>query len=1116
MDATTPPIDGPDSLSKNTIQTPDGGSIKTEEGPLPKCASMSITGDQDTEMEDSTDVICESDKERSDAAPTTSPKNDTILASDESRNPKSESACVGMSSAEPTKVKQEFTDGLLQKPIKQEANLGISAKAFQDEIAFEMDSEVENGSDYNPEDQSESDDSDDVDAREKRHKSKILAKKSSNVSSLLEALTNERNGLIVREVTGESLTNDERQRLEEVKIKMENIEQSISAIKKNESSEIKPKVKRFLAKTAREYWQHVAEGETQEDDKKRKFSNDKELPMKSRKTQAQSRPGGALDSLQPSKPTEHGDSEPTTNTIKATTHAAQFEQIMAGIPEEFDTRRTVTQKKDVKNAPKSFGYKKVKAIDGRWLLKGMTTPLMSYQLVASSWMIMREAKGLHPPGGLLADDMGLGKTITCIATIVGHPPDKEDIAEFCKATLIIADGPQAAKQLYSQVEQHGTKKLAELTEVYTKTSGRRRDWWERRRVVIATYYDLLAQFPSKKVYKELKGKWAGDEVGFRMALRGKLGPIFRTNYYRIILDEAHAIKNHESSTTRACWELQAKYKWVVSGTPLSNSVMEFYPYLKFIGSHFAHSRKIFSDQYVKSYQEDSAKNFEALASMIMYRRVVDDCYQAELLEKEEEEGSEEDESDDLDDESNKSDFNDDQGQDVDVDGDGDNIQMEDVATIVDAQTAFKLQTSRLMRLRQLSSHPFNLEPFLREKDREAEIQLALDKFRAEMSEPTANTDQQGLDTAIGSKYSLGLKQLEEKTRGLFGGIGDMERMLTLAINEQKVQEITCLLCDQENPPVEPTRSPNCEHVYCRRCLELAVNGLNRMKKLGQSPEPLECRDPECSAELSVGDRVETPDYVEKAVKALKDYKEPGQDTIGTRWAGGPKKCTSFFQATCGRNDMGYSPAKMPLGAKVKAAMSIILSWQKEAPEDKIILFVEFTRTAKVLGCAIKALGINFVYYNQMANPKQKDAALQTFKNSAKCKILVTSMRCGGQSLNLQIANRAIILDIWFNKTVEDQAFKRVYRFGQKKETYLVRIMANGSIDERVSSLQEAKEAIIATALQDDGHVPNFSNKMQLEMLFSTKDTESLIRDMSKALQEQREQQKMMDKALSKN
>lgn len=176
-----------------------------------------------------------------------------------------------------------------------------------------------------------------------------------------------------------------------------------------------------------------------------------------------------------------------------------------------------------------------------------------------------------------------------------------------------------------------------------------------------------------------------------------------------------------------------------------------------------------------------------------------------MFEKEEE-GGEGDESNDLDDESIESDFNDDQGQ--DVDGDEDDIQMEDVTTIVDTKTAFKVQTNRLTRLRQLSSHPFNLEPFLREKDREADIQLALDKFRAEMSEPTANTDQQELDTAIGTQYSLGLKQLEEKTRGFFGGIDDMERMLTLAINEQKTQEITCRLCDQENPPVEPTRGSN--------------------------------------------------------------------------------------------------------------------------------------------------------------------------------------------------------------------------------------------------------------------------------------------------------------------
>jgi SNF2 family DNA or RNA helicase len=65
---------------------------------------------------------------------------------------------------------------------------------------------------------------------------------------------------------------------------------------------------------------------------------------------------------------------------------------------------------------------------------------------------------------------------------------------------------------------------------------------------IATYHDLLAHFPTKNEYKELKGKWAGDEGGFMGALRRKLGQLFRIKWYRIILDEAHAIKNHTSSS----------------------------------------------------------------------------------------------------------------------------------------------------------------------------------------------------------------------------------------------------------------------------------------------------------------------------------------------------------------------------------------------------------------------------------------------------------------------------------------------------------------------------------------------------------------------------------------
>lgn len=105
------------------------------------------------------------------------------------------------------------------------------------------------------------------------------------------------------------------------------------------------------------------------------------------------------------------------------------------------------------------------------------------------------------------------------------------------------------------------------------------------------------------------------------------------------------------------------------------------------------------------------------------------------------------------------------------------------------------------------------------------------------------------------------------------------------------------------------------------------------------------------------------------------------------------------------------------------------------------------------------------------------------------------MKCGGQSLNLQMANRVIITDEWWNKAVEEQAFKRIYRTGQLKETHLVRIMAKDTIDERIIMLQDAKEEIIRAALQDGEMQPNFSNYLQLQMLFSGKDKQALIAEM---------------------
>jgi len=70
-------------------------------------------------------------------------------------------------------------------------------------------------------------------------------------------------------------------------------------------------------------------------------------------------------------------------------------------------------------------------------------------------------------------------------------------------------------------------------------------------------------------------------------------------FYRVVLDEAQTIKNHESRTSKACRLVTAKYKWILTGTPLSNCMEELYPYFDFLGVEGAASYPQFKANYAK-------------------------------------------------------------------------------------------------------------------------------------------------------------------------------------------------------------------------------------------------------------------------------------------------------------------------------------------------------------------------------------------------------------------------------------------------------------------------------------------------------------------------------------
>ena len=77
-----------------------------------------------------------------------------------------------------------------------------------------------------------------------------------------------------------------------------------------------------------------------------------------------------------------------------------------------------------------------------------------------------------------------------------------------------------------------------------------------------------------------------------------------------------------------------------------------------------------------------------------------------------------------------------------------------------------------------------------------------------------------------------------------------------------------------------------------------------------------------------------------------------------------------------------------------------------------------------------------------------------------------SLQCGSESLNITEANRLILVDPWFNRSVESQAIGRVYRIGQTKVTHAARILAKDTVDDRIYEMQQNKLSQMAGSLQE--------------------------------------------------
>jgi hypothetical protein len=263
------------------------------------------------------------------------------------------------------------------------------------------------------------------------------------------------------------------------------------------------------------------------------------------------------------------DAEPT---IVGGNKETQLQKLYANIPEGSSTAQARSDRQNLKAASKSFGYAKVKARDGKWLVKGMKSTLYHHQLLGAQWMVSRELSDSAPYGGLLADSMGLGKTVQTLACMVGNPPSEQDLKRNTRCTLIVVPA-SVIDQWIDEIHNHAEEAIFPKVMRYKASSKIPAAVLQDLDIVVTSYHEVMAQFPFPDKHAREDIAHMGHAKWWRKAKKN-LGDLHKVDWYRVVLDEAHVIKNNASRTSLACQNLKSVFRWCLTGTPLLNSLEE--------------------------------------------------------------------------------------------------------------------------------------------------------------------------------------------------------------------------------------------------------------------------------------------------------------------------------------------------------------------------------------------------------------------------------------------------------------------------------------------------------------------------------------------------------------
>ncbi|PPJ58273.1 hypothetical protein CBER1_07303 [Cercospora berteroae] len=746
---------------------------------------------------------------------------------------------------------------------------------------------------------------------------------------------------------------------------------------------------------------------------------------------------------------------------------------------------------------------------------GLAVKLLPHQVDGVSWMIDKEigknkTRGILPRGGILADDMGLGKTVQSVTLMLTNPRPALDAKpehkgqklpskDVGKGTLVVA--PLALiKQWEGEIKSKVSKSHAMRVLVHHGPS-RTKDSAELKKydVVITTYQTLTSEHAGSDMSKD-----TGRRIG-----------CFGVHWYRLMLDEAHSIKNRSAKSTQACCALNAWYRWCLTGTPMQNNLDELQSLIKFlrIKPYSELPRwKAAITQPMKSGRGGLAmQRLNVFLKAFMKRRTKDILKLDGALNfggKTNEEGGA-------------------------MNG-GMQIVKREVLTVecdfdpVEKEYYDKLQARAdkrleqmekagsndyigalvlLLRLRQMCDHPRLIEMAMY-KDKDAittGMPAALkskrpgnemDDLAALMGDITMqakNCDvcQIKLSASETRDGAVRCTECEDDLAAIKADKSKKSKSKSKKPKEKRIEKRSSVGSDEEVKPqarrargrkvvLDSDDEDDEEGEWIGKGPEQKIDLGSDDEDADGGGETLDTIDSERSDEddSQVKDspsrarklKVVDSDDETEASDADEDG-EDGTDASSEEEEEQEESDSDQSGVLDGIGSMGRSTHEP--STKIRQLLRIL---HTETPKHKTIVFSQFTSMLDLIEPHLKHAGIDFVRYDGSMRPDAREQSLNSLRNNKRTRVLLCSLKCGSLGLNLTAASRVVIVEPFWNPFVEEQAIDRVHRLNQTVDVKVFRLTIRDSVEEKIIELQEKKRELAKAAIEGGKGMGNLSMK----------------------------------------